>query len=167
MIFEQVVQEWDHIVLWGLVATIAMTTVLHGSQSAGLTRLSLSFLLGTMLTARRARASVAGFVGYMLGGWVFAALYFLIMFGISAGSWWLGALIGAVHAVFLLVVVLPLLPFLHPRMASEYDGPTEGRRLEPPGFMGLNYGYRTPLSTLAGHALYGAILGFSFGLGGH
>jgi hypothetical protein len=44
-------------------------------------------------------------------------------------------------------------------MASTYDGPTRIRRLEPPGFMGLNYGYRTPLTTVVGHILYGAILG--------
>ena len=33
------------------------------------------------------------------------------------------------------------------------------RQLEPPGFMGLNYGHRTPLTTLAGQAMYGAVLG--------
>jgi hypothetical protein len=44
-------------------------------------------------------------------------------------------------------------------MATEYDGPTYRRRLQPPGFFGLNYGYRTPLATILGHALYGAILG--------
>ena len=44
-------------------------------------------------------------------------------------------------------------------MASEYDGATALRQLEPPGFMGLNYGPRTPLTTLAGQAVYGAVLG--------
>jgi hypothetical protein len=44
-------------------------------------------------------------------------------------------------------------------MASEYEGPIHGRRLQPPGFLALNYGYRTPLTTIAAHALYGAILG--------
>jgi hypothetical protein len=54
---------------------------------------------------------------------------------------------------------MPLLPFIHPRMASEYDGATRIKQLEPPGFMGLNYGYRTPATALAGQALYGAVLG--------
>jgi hypothetical protein len=44
-------------------------------------------------------------------------------------------------------------------MASEYDGATATRQLEPPGFMGLNYGQRTPLTTLLGQAVYGAVLG--------
>jgi hypothetical protein len=45
------------------------------------------------------------------------------------------------------------------RVASEYDGASAIRQTEPPGFMGLNYGQRTPLKTLAGQAVYGAVLG--------
>ena len=44
-------------------------------------------------------------------------------------------------------------------MASEYDRPTNTRVLEPPGFLGLNYGHRTPLTTLLGQIVYGATLG--------
>jgi hypothetical protein len=54
---------------------------------------------------------------------------------------------------------MPMLPFIHPRMASEYDGASAIRLLEPPGFMGLNYGYRTPATTLVGQAMYGTVLG--------
>ena len=36
---------------------------------------------------------------------------------------------------------------------------TAVRQLEPPGFMGLNYGHRTPAMTLLGQAVYGAVLG--------
>jgi hypothetical protein len=64
-----------------------------------------------------------------------------------------------VHGVFLLVCALPLLPFVHPRMASEYHGVTARRQLEPPGFMAMNYGYGTPLTTLLAQTLYGAVLG--------
>ncbi|MDT8322253.1 MAG: hypothetical protein RQ826_17185 [Xanthomonadales bacterium] len=164
MTIAAITAEWEHIALWGLAATVTMTVVLQGSQSAGLTRLSLSFLLGTMITGRRSRASVVGFLAYMLGGWLFAGFYFLLMFHLDIQTWWLGAILGLIHALFLLVAVLPILPYFHPRMASEYEGPSELRRLEPPGFMGLNYGYRTPLTTLAGHMLYGAILGVAYGL---
>ena len=55
--------------------------------------------------------------------------------------------------------MLPLLPFMHPRMASEYHGATSVRQLEPPGFLAMNYGYRTPFTTLVGQTLYGATLG--------
>ena len=53
----------------------------------------------------------------------------------------------------------PILPALHPRMANEQYGPTIVRQLEPPGFLGLHYGWRTPLSVLLAHAIFGAILG--------
>jgi hypothetical protein len=102
---------------------------------------------------------VLGFGLYTLGGWLFAFAYFLLFASLGVHSWWFGALVGLLHGLFLLVAALPLLPHLHPRMASEYDGPTELRQLEPPGFMGLNYGARTPLTTLLGQAIYGATLG--------
>jgi hypothetical protein len=44
-------------------------------------------------------------------------------------------------------------------MASEEQGPTPTRQLEPPGFLALNYGYRTPLSVIIAHLVYGGILG--------
>jgi hypothetical protein len=145
--------------LWGLVATVVMTTILQGAQGLGLSRLSLPFLAGTFFTGDRRRAVIMGFVFYVAGGWLFAFLYFALFASLGLSTWWLGATAGLLHGLFLLVCGLPLLPYLHPRMASEYDGPSAMRQLEPPGFMGLNYGYRTPLTTLAGQAAYGAVLG--------
>jgi hypothetical protein len=51
-------------------------------------------------------------------------------------------------------------------MASEYDGPRTKHVLEPPGFLGLNYGYATPLTTLLAQAVYGTTLGGLCQLGG-
>jgi len=147
------------LLLGGLLATVAMTVILQGAQGMGLSRLSLPFLVGTFFTGDRRRAVVLGFALYTIGGWLFASLYFLLFDSLGLHSWWFGALAGALHGLFLLVCALPLLPYAHPRMASEYDGPTALRQLEPPGFMGLNYGYRTPLTTLLGQAVYGAMLG--------
>jgi hypothetical protein len=72
---------------------------------------------------------------------------------------WLGAGIGLVHSVFVLVAGMQLLPAMHPRMASEQHGPTPTHQLQPPGFLALNYGRRTPLISVAAHLAYGAILG--------
>jgi len=157
-------QELEAILLWGLVATIAMTTIMQGSQGLGLSRLSLPFLVGTFFTANRRWTNVIGTVCYVLGGWLFALFYLLLFLRLGGASAWLGGLIGLVHGTFLLVVILPLLPEVHPRIATEYDGPSDGRRLEPPGFLGLNYGYRTPLVALIGHVVYGAVLGALFSL---
>jgi hypothetical protein len=145
--------------LWGLIATVAMTTILEGSQGLGLSRLSVPFLVGTLFTPRRDRAMVLGFVAYVIGGWFFAMLYFLLFASLGVATWWLGGLVGLLHGLFLLVAALPLLAYAHPRMASEHDGPAQSYVLEPPGFLGLNYGRRTPLTTLLGQAVYGATLG--------
>ena len=148
-----------HVLLWGLIATAAMSGIQFGAQYLGYSRLSLPFLIGTMFTGERAAANVAGVVFYLLGGWLFAFIYYFIFASLERGGWLLGMLIGLAHAVILLVAFLPLLPYMHPRMASEYEGPSYRRRLQPPGFLALNYGYRTPLATLVAQAIYGAILG--------
>lgn len=149
----------ESLVLWGLVATVAMTSILQISQGLGLSRLSLPFLLGSAFTVNRSTAFVLGFALYVVIGWIFAFLYFLFFASVGIYTWWLGAIVGLMHGVFLLVCILPSLPYLHPRMASEYHGVTTGRQLEPPGFMGINYGFQTPLATLVAQAVYGGVLG--------
>jgi hypothetical protein len=67
--------------------------------------------------------------------------------------------IGLVRGAFVLVVGMPALPGLHPRMASEMHGPTVVKQLEPPGFLARNYGVRTPISVLLAHLLFGLMLG--------
>jgi uncharacterized membrane protein YagU involved in acid resistance len=148
-----------YLVLWGLIATVAMTSILEGSRGLGFSRLSLPFLIGTFFTAQRRWAVIVGFIVYTIGGWLFAFLYFLLFASVGIFTWWFGALAGLLHGLFLLVSALPLLPFVHPRMASEYHAASAIRALEPPGFLAMNYGYHTPLTTLIGQIVYGATLG--------
>ena len=54
---------------------------------------------------------------------------------------------------------MPARPAMYPRMASEQDGPTPTKQLEPRGFMAFNYGRRTPISVIVAHLVYGGILG--------
>jgi hypothetical protein len=152
------------ILLWGFVATIVLTTIMQGGQGLGLSRMSLPFMLGTMVTANRDRAGMAGFLVHLLFGWLFAFVYALAFESWQRANWWLGAGIGAVHGLAVLVALMPLLPGFHPRMASEQRGPEPTRMLEPPGFLGLHYGRRTPLLALIAHLAYGAILGAFYSL---
>lgn len=64
--------------------------------------------------------------------------------------------VGVVQAIFVLAVALPA---LHPRIANEQYGPTVARQLEPPGFLGLHYGIRTPISVVIAHIIFGTSLG--------
>lgn len=147
------------ILVWGAIATAVMTLLMESAQLLGISRMSLPFLFGTAVTGRRDLATVFGFFLYGLGGLVFAFFYGLAFETLGHASWWIGTIMGFVHGLFLVAVFLPLLPHVHPRMATDYDGPSVRRRLEPPGAFGMNYGQRTPLITILGQTIYGAILG--------
>ena len=147
------------ILLAGFAATVVLTTMMAAGQGLGFTRMSMPFLVGTIFTPARDRAMVIGFLVHAANGIVFAAAYALIFEALDNATWWLGAAVGLVHALFVLTVGMVLLPGIHPRMVSEYYGPTPNRLLQPPGFLALHYGRRTPLVSIAAHLLYGAIMG--------
>ena len=154
------------ILLWGFVATVILTTLMAASQGLGLSRMSVPFLLGTMFTPNRDRAMFVGWLVHMMNGWLFALVYAAAFESWGRATWWLGALTGLVHALFVLTVLMPMMPAIHPRMVSEYFGPAPNRLLQPPGFLALHYGRRTPLVTLLAHLGYGAILGAFYRLAG-
>jgi hypothetical protein len=143
----------------GLAATTILTTIMRGSQALGLTRMDLPLALGLFFTPMRDRAKAYGVLFHIINGWAFAFLYWAFFQYLDFARWWLGGLMGTVHGLFVLVVLLPALPGMHPRMASDATGPEPTRELEPPGFLALNYGKRTPLVTLLAHITYGVILG--------
>jgi len=147
------------ILLWGFAATIVLTTITIAGQSLGLTRIDIPFILGTMFTANRDRAKVVGVAAHVINGWVFAIVYGLFFENVHVATVWFGAAMGLVQGVFVDVVLLPILPGVHPRMVSDFRGPEPTRLLEPPGFLATNYGRMTPLLLVAAHTIYGAILG--------
>lgn len=145
--------------LWGFVATVALTAILSACQGLGMTRMATPYLLGTMFTPNRDRAKAVGLIAHFVNGWIFSLIYVFAFHSWGEATWWLGMITGLVHASFVLTAGLPLLPAFHPRMANEQQGPTVVRQLEPPGFLALHYGPRTPLAIVAAHLVYGAILG--------
>ena len=156
---------WPGWAVFGLLATTGLTAVMIGAQMAGLTRLDLPLVLGGIVTADPDRARVAGFFLHLGVGQGFALGYAAAFALLHVATWWLGALLGALHAAVALTVLLPLLPGVHPRMASERAGPASTAVLEPPGLLALNYGLQTPVITLAAHLAYGALLGALLGAG--
>ena len=150
---------WDSWLVWGFASTVVLTTLLAGAQGLGMTRMSIPYLLGTMFTRDRDRAKLLGVVVHLANGWLFSLLYVFAFHVWDGATWWKGAAIGLVHALFVLVVAMPALPGMHPAMASERRGPTVVRQLEPPGFLGLHYGIQTPVSVVLGHLVFGIILG--------
>lgn len=151
--------DWAGWALFGLVATAALTAVMIGAQLAGLTRLDLPLVLGTLVTEDPDRARVAGFFIHLVAGYGFALGYTAIFALLGLATWWLGALLGILHVAVALMVLLPLLPGVHPRMASHRAGPSSTAALEPPGLLALNYGVQTPVVTVLAHLVYGTVLG--------
>jgi uncharacterized membrane protein YagU involved in acid resistance len=150
---------WGDWLLWGFVATVVLTAIMAGSQGLGMTRMNIPYLLGTIFTPNRDRAKVLGVVFHLVNGWLFALIYIAAFHSWGQATWWLGAVTGLVHSAFVLTAGMSLLPGIHPRMANEQYGPTIVRQLEPPGFLALHYGIRTPISVVLGHLAFGAILG--------
>lgn len=153
------------LILWGFVATVILTISLLASQSLGITRIDMSFILGTMVTAHRERAKAIGYGMHLLMGWAAAFFYAAVFASLRMCTWWLGGALGILQGLVVCLVVLPLLPAVHPRMVSDARGPEPTRLLEPPGRMGVNYGWRTPIVLIAAHALFGVVLGtfYTFG----
>jgi hypothetical protein len=151
--------DWAGWATFGFVATVVLTGIMVASQILGLSRMDLPLILGTVFVEDPDRARVIGFLVHLVNGQIFAVLYAAAFSLIGWATWWLGALFGLVHGLAALTVIIPLLPGVHPRMASERSGPELDAVLGPPGPLGLNYGRETPIFTVAAHVAYGAILG--------
>ena len=151
--------------VWGAIAggfagTLVLTTALRAGNELHLTRIDLPFLLGTAFTSDRTRAKALGYVLHFLVGLGFALIYYAIFSAIGHSGWWLGAAFGLVHGLFSgTALVDTLLPLVHPRMGTPSTAAPGAALLEPPGFMMLNYGARTPLVSLVAHVAYGALVG--------
>jgi hypothetical protein len=144
----------------GFLGTIVLTTILRGASELRLTRIDLPFLLGTALTTDRTRAKAAGYALHFAFGLLFALAYAAVFAVADRAGVAFGASLGFVHAVFAgTALVNVLLPVVHPRMGTGFDAAGATPLLEPPGFMLVNYGRRTPVAMIVAHLLYGAIVG--------
>ena len=151
----------------GFVGTLVLTTALRAGNELNLTRMDLPFLLGTAFTSDRTRAKSLGYVLHFLAGLTFALIYYGIFLAIGRSGWWLGAIFGLAHGLFSATALVDtLLPLIHPRMGTRSTAAPAVALLEPPGFLMLNYGARTPFVSLAAHIAYGTLVGGFVALSG-
>ena len=151
--------DWAGWALFGLLATTALTAVMITAQLAGLTRLDLPLVLGTLVTEDPDRARVAGFFIHLAVGQGFALGYaatlraarprHLVARRAARAAARRRRADGAPAAA----------AGVHPRMASHRAGPASTAVLEPPGLLALNYGIQTPAVAIVAHLVYGAVLG--------
>lgn len=151
--------------IWGAVAggfvgTLVLTTTLRAGSELGWTRIDLPFLLGTAFSEDRVRAKAVGYALHFVAGQAFALLYYAVFVAIDHSGWWLGAVFGLVHGLFAgTALVNIVLPVFHPRMGTPSTAADARALLEPPGFLMLNFGRRTPIVSLLAHVAYGTIVG--------
>ena len=91
--------------VWSLLGSAVMATLLEGAQLLGFSRMSLPFLMGTVVTDGRRQAMITGYVVYLFGGWLFGVLYALVL-GSFAGvpywpTCWAGCAWRLLHGAFL------------------------------------------------------------------
>ena len=151
--------DWAGWMLFGLLATAVLTSIMIVAQLVGWTRLDLPLVLGTMLTPDPDHARVVGFFMHLVIGQAFALGYTAAFALLDRSTWWLGALFALVHAAVALTILVPLLPGVHPRMASNRAGLAAHSELEPPGLLALNYGIETPAVAIVAHLAFGVALG--------
>jgi hypothetical protein len=150
---------WNALV-GGFVGTLVLTTIYMAANQWRLTRMDISFLLGTAFTDDRSRARVVGYAVHTATGLVFALFYAMAFAALGRAGWVLGMPFGLLHALFAgTTLVNVLLPAVHPRMGTPDSAADSSPLLEAPGFMLLNYGRATPVVTLVAHVVYGAIVG--------
>lgn len=155
--------DWGGWVTFGFGATVLLTALMAGAQLAGWSRMDIPLILGTMFVADPDRARVIGFVAHLVNGQIFALFYAAAFALLGEATWWWGGLFGLFHGLVATGIILPLVPGVHPRMASDRAGPAAGPVLEPPGGLALNYGRNTPMVALAAHLAYGVTLGTFLG----
>jgi hypothetical protein len=150
--------DWLGWLTFGFVATAVLTAILVTAQLMRQTRMDLPTMLGTLVTPDLDRAKFPGIVFHFFNGQVFALFYASAFALLGRSGVLLGALFGLVHGLLALTLIIPALPSIHPRMASERAG-LAFAVLEPPALFARNYGSRTVAVTIAAHVIYGAILG--------
>jgi energy-converting hydrogenase Eha subunit A len=146
----------------GFLGTLVLTTIVKATSELGLTRMDLALLLGTTVTENRRQARAIGYAIHFVVGPIFALGYAALFIALGHHSWWMGAIFGALHAVFTTTVLANvILPLVHPRIATADTAANELSLIEPPGFLMLNYGRNTFLIALVAHVAFGAIVGWA------
>jgi hypothetical protein len=151
--------DWAGWAVFGFLATAALTVVMVSAQLGGLTRMDIPLLLGALVTDDPDRARAVGLVMHLFVGQAFALGYALVFALLGEARWDVGLGLGLLHGLVALGVIVPALPGIHPRIASDRAGPSTRPGLEPPGLLGSNYGRSTVVVAVVAHLAYGAALG--------
>ncbi|MDZ7733142.1 MAG: hypothetical protein U5R31_08495 [Acidimicrobiia bacterium] len=156
-----------------------MTAMMQMAVRARMTDMPpMPLVLGSMMSGDRKTATTIGSLLHflMMGTVVFGIVYGSLFTAFDDDSWWVGLLIGVVHALIAGLMFMPMMPRMHPRMSVRLIGagtPDDGRTVSvddrgevtvaAPGVLGRNWGAMTPAGFVMGHAVYGLVLALVYG----
>jgi len=164
----------------GLVATLVMTAMMQMAARAGMTDMPpMPLVMGSMMSGdRKTATAIGGMLHFLVMGTVFFGVVYGSLFtAFDDDGWWVGLLIGVVHALIAGVMFMPMMPKMHPRMSTDVVGvgtpqasgtvavDTRGEvTVAAPGVLGKNWGGMTPVGFVMGHAVYGLVLALVYGV---
>lgn len=137
----------------GFAASVLAACAFWVLRSARVTRFSPTLLLGCMVhrDPRLPLTETTGVVLFMLlGSTLVPLLYSVAMRAAGGAGWGSGAVVGLVHGA----LTAAALPWVAGASACVRSG-----HLPRPGRLALGWGRGTPAAVVAGHVVYGAILG--------
>lgn len=143
---------WFGVIVWGVVAALAMSGFVAVGRAIRMTRMDISRLLGSIFAEPgTSEARFAGMGVHLMMGVLLAAAwaYTMLVFGWPT-SWFSGLLWGAFVSL-LALLVFSSIGVIHPRIRRGDE--------EDPGPGGTNLGKMTPVGVIAGHLVYGIVLG--------
>lgn len=148
---------WLGAIVWGIVATMAFTLFSMAGKAMGMTRMDLLDLLGsTVAPPNSTKSRAVGAAIHHMNGAVLAVswVYATLLVGVAA-NWFTAVLWGAVLWL-LTLLMMSTIGTVHPAIRKGEQ--------EDPGVMATNFGALTPIGSLMGHLVWGAVLGFLYAL---
>ena len=144
---------WGNIIWAGFAASVLAACVFWLVRTLGWTRVAFTSFLGCFV-GEDPRVPLTETVGLVLflasGTTVLAIVYAWAMQFFGGAGWGTGALVGLLHGA-LMVAALPWL--------ARINRGIRAGRVPPPGRAGLEWGRWAPAGLVAGHLVYGAVLG--------
>jgi hypothetical protein len=136
----------------GLGAWIVFTLVLYIAPLMGVPKMDVPAMLGGMFGLNNLGF---GWMMHLAIGLMLALIYAYWFVDLVGGAPWVrGLTFGVLPWLTMMVVIAPMLPLLNPMVAKM-----------PPGVFLANQGIMAPMGSLAGHLIWGAVLGAVYGRG--
>ncbi|HEX6206769.1 MAG TPA: DUF6789 family protein [Actinomycetota bacterium] len=146
---------WQGAIVWGVVATVAFTILGMVGTAMGMTRMDLLDLLGSAVATPHTTGSrVIGAVIHHMNGAVLAVAFVYAGTLVGLSPDWIAGLVWGAILWALALLMMTTIGSVHPAIRRGQQ--------EDPGPAGVRFGAMTPVGSLMGHLVYGALLGLLY-----